>query len=611
MNKNPDDTKNSEAAQPVEEQIQAMMGPPPEEASPTPIVAKPESKAASENKPSLKAGDTIVPTSPDKTVMETLGNQPADNKANKSGGKIKRFFRKWWRDPKYRKLTIIGACALLIGLVLLPNSRYFMLNSVGVRSSASLTVIDNSTQLPLKNVEVSLGGQASKTDENGYAKIEHVKLGNNLLQVQKRAFATISQKVVIGWGSNPLGKFQVQPTGSQYTFLLTDWLTGKTVTDASASGGGADAQADDKGKIVLTVDTSTAQLDSLDVTFIADNYRDEVVKLDLGSKDDHAVKMVSNRKDVFISNRSGKYDVYSTYIDGKADKLVLAASGLERDDIIVVQHPTDNVAALTSSRVNARNNDGYLLNTLTLINLDDNSTRAIAQSEQIKIIGWIGRRLIYMQIQAGASASDPKRFQLISYDYKSSDKKVLASANDFNDVLLDGDQIYYAPANLGKKTSNGLIQSNADGSTTKTILSVPVWNIFRVSFDSLNLATENDFYSYNLNNQSDATKLKQSPANSKNKLYINSPDNKNSLWVDQRDGKGLLINHDIEKNIDKTLVTKEGLIYPVKWLSNDIIIYRVRNQNETADYVVSLTTGKSYKVTDLYNSAGIDRWYYY
>jgi hypothetical protein len=292
--------------------------------------------------------------------------------------------------------------------------------------------------------------------------------------------------------------------------------------------------------------------------------------------------------------------------------LVLAGTGLERDYIVLVKHPTDNLAALVSTRVNARNNDGYLLSTLTLINLKDNNTQAIAQSEQVQLVGWMGSRLIYVQIAAGASASNPQRFRLMSYDYKTADKKELDSSNLFNDIVLDGSYIYYAPsAAYQKDPHTGLIQSDADGSNKKTLLSDEVWNIFRVGYDTLNLATAKDWYEYKIGGNAKPVKLRDSPANPKNRLYITSQDGKHSLWVDQRDGKGLLINYDTGKQTESTLVTAGGLAYPVKWLTNTVLVYRVHNDQETADYVLDITGGKPHKITDLYNAAGIDRWYFY
>jgi len=664
MAKNSHRDKNEPAAEPtVEERVAQLLGPPPradkviepEPAPPAPtpppaakptteeepkkerlLVIPPSSKIAKTAAPEVPAepeptaGETIVPTNPEPNDEESeevsKDIKPVDKKATppvaKKDGKIKRFFKAWWHNRIARRLTIFVILALLIGVAAYPKSRYLVLNNAGVRSSASLTVLADSTQLPLKNVEVDLSGQAVKTDDNGIAKIEHVKLGSNQLTIQKRAFAPVSKTIVVGWGSNPLGNFQIQPTGSQYAIFIKDWLTGKAISTASASGSDADANADDKGKILLTIDTTAAQQDKLNVTIHADNYRDEQISLNLDDKTDRTVKMVISRKDLFVTNRTGKYDVYSVNIDGKDEKLVLAGTGLERNDIVLVQHPTDNEAALVSTRVNARNSDGYLLSTLTLINLDDNTTQAIAQSEQVQIVGWIDTRLIYVQIAAGASAADSQRFRLMSYDYKTGDKKQLDSANSFNDVLLNNSQIYYAPSSAYQKDPNtGLIQSNADGSITKTLLKDEVWNIFRVSYDTLNLATAKDSYSYKMGGTADPTKLSQAPTDTKNRLYVTSPDGKHSLWVDQRDGKGLLISYDTDKQADTTLETQTGIIYPVKWLTNSVVVYRVKNDDGTADYVLDINGPTdpasysnnivAYKVTDLFNAPGIDRWYYY
>jgi hypothetical protein len=657
MDKNSQQEKKQADDQAVEQQIEAMMGPPPNSIVPTQAKSEPipepaplppledTEPAADEDEPKERllvipskdqstetktdpapqsepepnapaAGDTIVPTDLNPDMTESEDTAPTEQKTSapkdKKPGKVSTFLKKWWHNKLARRSTIAIVLLLIAAAIAMPKSRYFILNNTGVRSSASLTVLDNSTQLPLKNVEVSLAGQAAKTDDNGNVKIEHVKLGSAQFLIQKRAFANINKTIVVGWGSNPLGSFQLVPTGSQYAIFVKDWLTDKVITDASANAGDADAKADQKGKILLTIDPALAQQDSLPVTIKSDNYRDEKINLDLSNKADRIVRMVTDRKDVYISNRSGKYDVYSIYVDGKNEKLVLAGTGLEHDDMVLVQHPTDNVAALVSTRVNARNKEGFLLSTLTLINLDDNTTQALGQSEQIQIVGWIGRRIIFVQIAAGASAADPQRFRLMSYDYKTNDKKELASANSFNDIVLEGDKIYYAPSGAYQSDPNaGLIVTDADGSHKQTLLKNEVWNIFRVSFDTMNLATQKDWYEYKIGGSNDPTMLTQSPANPKNRLYVTSQDGKHSLWVDQRDGKGLLINYDTSAKADTTLETKAGLAYPVKWLTNNILIYRIHSDQETADYVLDITGGKEHKITDLYSAAGIDRWYYY
>jgi len=178
--------------------------------------------------------------------------------------------------------------------------------------------------------------------------------------------------------------------------------------------------------IKLTLD---AKLETpVEVTFDAEGYREEKVTLDLGNTAETTLQLVPAGSHVFVSKRSGKYDVYKIDADGKNEQKVLAGSGTERDDLVLVQHPTKAYAALVSTRENVRNADGFLLSTLTFIDLSNNTPTKVAQSEKIQIIDWMDDRLVYVQIASGASASDPKRHRLMSYDPATDQSKELASS---------------------------------------------------------------------------------------------------------------------------------------------------------------------------------------
>jgi hypothetical protein len=523
--------------------------------------------------------------------------------------KFKKFLRRWWDNPKARWATIIGTVLLIVAVILTPLTRYFILNAVGIRSSSSLTVLDDSTGLPLKNVQVTLAGQTNTTDQDGKAKLSHLKLGSTNLVIQKTAFATQNKKVTLGWGSNPLGSFTLKAVGAQYSFVVQDWLSGKPLEKAEAISGDANAQSDKDGKILLTVDT--AGDDKLTVTVKAQDYRDETFDIPLTDKDSRTIKMVPVRKEVFVSKRSGKYDLYKIDVDGKNEEIVLKGTGFESGDIALVPHPTAEEAALVSTRDNAHNKDGYLLSTLSLINLKDNSMISLGQSERIQIVGWISNRLVYVQVAAGASAANPKRNRLMSYDYKTEEKKELASSNSFNDVLIASDNIYYAPASyLANQGNIYLFKVNADGTNQQTILNKEVWNIMRAGYDEFNLSVGQDWYKYKLGDQT-ATKLSAQPNDLKNRVYADSPDKKRSLWADNRDGKGVLLAYNIDEKTDKVLRTQSGLKYPVRWLTNNTVIYRVQTSQETADYVLNIDGGEPKKIKDVTDIVGLAQWYYY
>lgn len=523
--------------------------------------------------------------------------------------KVKGFFANWWANPRARRLTLVVLLVLVIAAGALPPSRYFVLNTAGVRAGASLTVLDDSTQQPLKNVRVNLAGKEGVTDTAGKVRFEKLKLGSTELVVEKRAFATVRRQVTLGWGSNPLADYKLRPVGSQYAFVLSDFLSNRAVENAEATSGESSAVSDKDGRVVLTIDEANDQ-EELKVSIAAEGYRTEDLVINANDKAEQAVKMAAARKHVFISKRRGKYDVYKIDVDGRNEELVLSGTGSEREDMLLVPHPTDEVVALVSTRDNQRNSDGFLLSSLMLIDLSDNSTTKVTQSERVQIVDWLGDRLVYVQIAAGTSAGDPKRHRLVSYDYKNDDSDELASSNYFNDVMAAAGQVYYAPSAYMLSEAIGFHRVNADGTARQSILDKEVWNVFRIEYDRLNFSVQQEWYDYKVGS-TQAEKAKGAPAVLRTRIYVDSPDKKQSLWVDDRDGKGVLLAYNVEQKNDQVVRSQSGLKNPVRWLNNKTVIYRIHTDQETADYAMSLDGGEPVKVRDVSNTGGVDQWYYY
>lgn len=522
--------------------------------------------------------------------------------------KLKDFFRAWWDNKIARWSTIAGLTVAFLAVLIIPVSRYFVLNTVGVRSRASVTVIDQSTLQPLKNMQVSLAGQKALTDKDGNASLLHIRLGSSHLLIEKRGFATIDKKITVGWGSNPLGSLSVTPQGSQYVLSFTDFLSKKPIAKAEATSGDASALSDDKGIIKITIDKPE---DTVEVIITVDGYRDEKLSFSSGTKETQNVKAVPNRPHIFVSKRSGKYDVLKIDADGKNEQQLLAGTGFERDDITLVPHSSKNLAALVSTRDNAHNSDGFLLSTLTIINTTDGSISRIVQSERVQIIGWVGSRLVYVQVAAGSSAANPRRNRIMSYDIDTKSGKELASANYFNDMQIVGSKLFYAASSAYQSSGTvGLVKMDVDGNNKITVVSGEVWNIFRTSYGHLTLAQQQDWQDYQIADGK-VTKLSGAPANPANRVYSDSPDGKHCVWVDNRDGKGVLLSYDPAQDKDTTLKTQNGLSNPISWLSNTTLVYRVNSGQETADYVLNIDGGDAQKLKDVTNTTGIDRWYYY
>lgn len=535
-------------------------------------------------------------------------DEPAEAEEEAPKPKQKGRLKKWLKKPLVRNSLIILAILLVIGAVLFPTSRYAALNTVGVRATSSLVVLDESSGQPLKNVQVSLGSVHAVTDAEGKVKLGHVRLGANTLIIEKRAFAPITKNIVVGWGSNPLGELKLHPTGTQFIFRATDFLSNKPLSKLEASSNDATAVSDDKGVIKLTIDKPGDQ--PFVVTIKGDGLRTENITLDPNDRAEHAVKFVPVRKHLFISKRSGKYDIYSAYIDGQDEKVVLAGNGQERDGMALVQHPSDSVAAYVSTRGNQHNSDGFLLSNLLIVDTDTGDTTNVAVSERIQLIDWSGDYLVYVQIAAGASGNSPSRYKLVSYNYKTDVSKDLASSNYFNDVVAVDHVIYYAPSSAYQTGKTAFYKINADGSGQQTIFDQEVWNIFRTSYDHLVLSVQQQWYDYRVGDKT-PTKLNAAPADQTPRVYANSQDGSHSARIENRDGKGTLLVYDTQTRSETTLTAQSGLGYPVYWLSNKVLVYRVKTAGETADYVISIDGGDPVKIRDVTASLGLDKWYYY
>ncbi|HEX3568234.1 MAG TPA: hypothetical protein VHT70_00990 [Candidatus Saccharimonadales bacterium] len=520
------------------------------------------------------------------------------------GQKLKGFLSAWWHNKWARWGTIIGVLAVLGVVFGVPTSRYAVLNTVGVRSSVTVTALDNSTAQPLKNVTVQIAGQSAATDIHGVAKVQHVRLGKQTMKLKRIAFAPMTQTITVGWGSNPLDAISLKPAGTQYVIDVTDYLSGKGVAQTEASSGDADATANSNGKIVLTIDAPD-DTGTIPVTLSANGYRNEQITLNVTTQTATKVQLVTARKEIFVSKQSGKYDLYKIDVDGKNKQLLLAGTGLETDNISLVENADDSEVALVSTRDNMRDQDGFLLSALALVKVSDGTVLTIDHAEHIQPIDWIGDRIIYDAASAGASAANPERYRLMSYDYVASKRSQLATANEFNAVLSAQGYIYFAVSSTDPKAQADFFRIKPDNTDRQMILNQEVWSAFRSDYNTLNLQTPGGWYSYSLTN-GQSQKLQSVPA-LVSRTYVDSPDAKHSLWIDTRDGKGVLLNFDGKQ--DQTLQTQAGLTYPVRWLDGTTIIYRVADQQSSADYALSTAGGAAKKITDVTNTYGFAQAY--
>lgn len=535
----------------------------------------------------------------DETLLD-IETAPVDKSTEvplKKRGRIREFFRRWWGNPVARWCTIIGLVVIVIAAGLWPASRYAVLNTVGVRASTTLKVIDAETRLPLKNVTVSASGVTVKTNGDGQATLRGVELGTQTIRIERAAFAPVSLERTLGWGSNPLEDVLLAATGLQLRFTALDYLSAKPVTAAQASVGDAVAVADDQGRIVLTA--ADPEADTITVELTAQGYKIEHVVMAVASSDAiREIKLVPAQPLVYISKQSGKYDVFKTDIRAEKPELLLAGTGNERrDSLRLVASPDGSTAAFVSTRTTQRDADRYPMSTLTLIQSADGSNRAIDLAQQIEPIAWNGNTLVYYVVYASASSANSQRSKIIAYDTSSSTRKVLATADYFNGAQVIGGTLYYATTQTDPTLPSRFAKISISGNGKATLLEKPVWSMLRTSPTEMSLETIDGWYTYLIGDTAAHRGTAVDYAN--RRAYTDTPDGKMTAWVDNRDGKGVIVLTDMSTGSERVVASASGLQSPLRWLGAGVLSYRVVTTDETADYAVSINGGEPRKVIDV------------
>lgn len=509
------------------------------------------------------------------------------SKKPKKHGKVWRFFTWWWRHKRIRIAVILLLIASIVFLVSYPQTRYLMLNQAGVRSRASLLIQDSSTQLPLGKIKVSIGDQTVVTNSDGVAYFENVRLGKTTMVIFASGYDELKKDLIIGWGSNPLGNFSVQARGVERIITIVDYISGRPISGASVDSASSTYASDQNGKVSLRV--MDPESSPLAIQVAANGYKTNKLDLDLQLSDVQSVKLVPSGQHVFVSKQSGKYDVVATELDGQNRRVLLGGSGLENPDIALVVSPDGRHAAVVSTKDNQRDSRGYLLQALTLIDIDTGNASTIEHAAQINLLTWRGPALVFSILD-----KDNARNQILAYNFDANSRTQLVDDNSIAAAIAVNDTIYYTTD--PDKQDGVLAKINIDGSNQQTVMEGNIWSILRTTYSSLSIQKADGWLSYDT--QSGKIENIAVPNKVFSAAYINNQANTFSAWAETKDGTQTLLVWDIQKQTGRTIYAHDGLSTPVRWVGN-YIIYRVSNSSEMADYIVSPDGGQPIKLNDV------------
>jgi hypothetical protein len=556
--------------------------------------------------------------------MDELKQHSRNVKIEVSGeNDLKNRLRKMirWVKENYTSPLFLGCifgCILLsLGMILVvPSSRYWSLNTLGFRTRMTIRVVDLKTGASLQGVSAKIETEEQKTNKNGEAEFPKLRMGNARVTIVQEGYKVFEKDVTIGWAPLTPDPFRLEQEGLSISVVAVDWLSGLPVSNAEIGVIGSELLVitRDKGSVELPISqkqkTSKIRIKAL-------NY--ETQELLIGDiKAPLVVKLLSDKRHYFVSQRSGKYDIYSSTLDGKDQKKVLEGTGSERDDLSLGVQPAGKWLAYVSTRDGQLNKDGFALSTLLLLDTSrSTNTKKADTSEKIQIVGWLDDRLIYVKIAEGASGGNPKRHRLISYSLADGSSIELASSNYFNDVAIIDGAIFYAPSNAYQENPEPyLFKIAADGQGKAIVFKNEVWNIFRSGYKQLYVSSKGEWYSVELAEGYPSTKQASYPAGN-HRIFVTGKDPGLVLEAGQRDGKGVLLKlDDISNNVSHLIAAAGGLQTPIRIIDDAYVVYRVRTNTESADYILPLTTAdgstaQPFKLSDVAPIGSNDRWYYY
>ncbi len=546
------------------------------------------------------------PAAPELPIEEPQTN-PVDELPKKSAGLSKLAQVKiWLATPEGKKKAgiALGIVIVTAGIFATPL-RYPIVGAV-YKNHTQITVLDAVTHQPLPNAEVQLGGQTGTTDNQGVAKLTNLNLGKTTLTVTKKAYKTHQKSVVVPIFPAKYDSVNLESAGTALAFEVTNKISGQTIDGVEIAVAETKAVSEEgKGRLVLLPEMG----ETVTATVSKEGFLKTTVSLaNKATTEAFKVQLVPSGKTYFLSNRSGRIDLYESNLDGSELQVILAGTGTENADTGVLpstEHP--NLLAVVSAREGKRDNQGNLRSFLYLL---DTSNRKLLKIDEDIYFGnyraWVGEYLVFEKNNYGdCSKNAIKSFNLANLKTTTIVSGGISKCPQANAAYYET-IIYSISSYNSDQSQRGLFAIRADGSKGKKIINYPTNNI-RSEVKNTLLAV---YYDYNLPKPQiwhsidltklTATKIDSAPNNQLARTYIESPGEKYSMFIEERDGKTDIYLTDENGSNERKLTSLGSVNQFVQWYGDDYIVFSSTKSDENALYVVAVKGGAAHKIADFY-----------
>lgn len=491
----------------------------------------------------------------------------------------------------------ILAVVLLVILLAVPFTRWPILNVIGFRGTAELTVNDPSNKaVPGATIKLDTG-YTTATDAFGRATFTGVPLGKRTALIQKNGYGDKTIGFTSSLKKNKLTE-SLKIIGIKIDLDIKDWLSEQLIEGATVTYEKSTATTDSTGRASLVVPPTDKK--SIHVTVTAPGYLAKTVEAETSvvSKE---VALVSSQKNYFLSKRDGKFDIFSSNLDGSDQRKIIEATGKEDDSILQFSINKNNKQAVLVATRDGKIQNGKIVAGIYSVDLERASLRKIDEGSDVQLYEWSDTTLSYSKSAPELTYDDPSLSRVMTFNSATNKLSQIAAANYFTAVVVANTKLFYGPADAYRAIENGVLTSLdlSSGAQKRYLQDRQITYASRASYQTLELQ-DTAGNSFELQILTGAIKpIDRRP--SANLQVAMSPNAQVAAWTDRRDGQGALVVRSLKDNGERVVVKIPGLTTPVRFVSDTMVIARVATSEETADYVISITTGKFKKVVDVSN----------
>jgi hypothetical protein len=524
-------------------------------------------------------------------------SQIAKKEAKKTAKKLLTPEEKKSRSKKRIAIALGVVLVIFIILLAVPFTRWPILNTIGFRGNLVVTIQDQESR-PIVNALTKLeDGTSTATDRFGRAYFQNAALGKRTILIQKQGYGDKTVVVTNGLGATKKQE-SLKVIGIKLDFDIKDWLSGGPISSAEVVFEKSTATSDTTGRASLIIPPTDEKL--IKITISAPGYLNKVLETETAVVS-REVSLTSSQKNYFISKREGKFDIFSSNLDGSEQKKIIEATGKEEERLLQFTVNRNNKQAILVANRDGKIQNGRLVAGIYVVDLEKSTLRKVDEGSDIQLFDWSADILTYTKTVPELMYDDPSQARIMNFNTASNKLSEIASANYFSANIVAQGKVFYVPADAYRVLENGVLSSYdlVSGARRTYLPDRPINYIARSGFQALDLqdSTGQAFELQVADGKTKATDRRPSIT-----LQVaSSPGNQFVSWTDQRDGQGALIIRTVKDGSEKVSAKIPGLTNPVRFVTDELVVARVATSTETADYVVNIHTGKFKKIVDVSN----------